>query len=160
MAAPGVRTDRGKNVSHMDGEREFARGTAELSKGNALAALAQFEKAVQVDPQPRYLSYLGYCIALQRGQVQKGIGLCRQSIEEDPGIADHFLNLGRILLLAGNKVEALDVLRKGTAVAHHPEIKVLLETIGTRKPPVIGFLDRNNFLNKHLGIFLGRLGVR
>ena len=88
------------------------------------------------------------------------IGLCRQSIEEDPGIADHFLNLGRILLLAGNKVEALDVLRKGTAVAHHPEIKVLLETIGTRKPPVIGFLGRDNVINKHLGILFTRLGMR
>ena len=144
----------------MEGEREFARGTAELSEGNALAALAHFEKAVQVDPQPRYLSYLGYCIALQRGQVQKGIGLCRQSIEEEPGIADHYLNLGRILILAGNKVEALDVLRKGITVAPHPEIASLLETIGTRKPPVIGFLGRDNVLNKHLGILLARLGMR
>ena len=144
----------------MEGEREFARGTAELSEGNALAALAHFEKAVQVDPQPRYLSYLGYCIALQRGQVQKGIGLCRQSMEEEPGIADHYLNLGRILILAGNKVEALDVLRKGIAVAPHPEIASLLETIGTRKPPVIGFLGRDNVLNKHLGILLARLGMR
>ena len=147
-------------MSHIDGEREFARGTAEFSKGNALAALAHFEKAVQLDPQPRYLSYLGYCIALQRGQVQKGIGLCRQSIEEEPDVADHFLNLGRILLLSGNKVEALDVLRKGTVIAPNPEIAALLESIGTRRPPVIGFLGRDNVLNKHLGILLARLGLR
>jgi tetratricopeptide (TPR) repeat protein len=145
---------------HIDSEREFVRGATELSEGNALAALVHFEKAVQADSRPRYLSYLGYCVALQRGQVQKGIGLCRQSIAEEPGVADHYLNLGRILLLAGNKAEALEVLRAGMAVSPHPGIGVLLEKIGSRKPPVIGFLGRDNIINKHLGLLLGRLGMR
>lgn len=147
-------------MPHVDSEREFTRGMADLSEGNTLAALVHFEKAVQVDSRPRYLSYLGYCAALQRGQVQKGIGLCRQSIAEDPGLADHYLNLGRILLLAGNKAEALEVLREGMAVAPHPAIGELLETIGSRKPPVIGFLGRDNIINKHLGLLLCRLGMR
>ena len=147
-------------MPHVDGEREFARGTAELSEGNTLAALVHFEKAVQADCRPRYLSYLGYCLACQRGQVQKGIGLCRQSMEDEPGVSDHHFNLGRILLLAGNKAEALEVLRGGMAVAPHPGIGELLNTIGSRKPPVIGFLDRDNPINKHLGILFSRLGMR
>lgn len=145
---------------YVDGEQEFSRGTAALSDGNTLAALVHFEKAVQAASQPRYLSYLGYCAALQRGQVQKGIGLCRQSMAEEPGIADHYLNLGRILLVAGNKVEALEVLREGMTVAPHPEISALLESIGNRKPPVIGFLGRDNLINKYLGLLLARLGLR
>jgi len=150
----------GGDMTVADGEREFARGVAELKEDNALAALVHFEKAVQADPKPLYLSYLGYCIARQRGQVQKGIGLCRQVMELEPEVSDHHLNLGRILLLAGNKTEALEVLREGMAVAPHPEIGKILETIGTRKPPIIGFLDRENPFNKVLGILLGRLGMR
>jgi hypothetical protein len=68
--------------------------------------------------------------------------------------------MARIHLLLRNQVEALDLLRQGSACGHDEDIVTLIEEIGTRKPPVLSFLHRDHPLNKYLGIILGRLGIR
>jgi tetratricopeptide (TPR) repeat protein len=143
-----------------EAEREFARGVAELERGTTLAAMVHFERAVDQLPLPLYRSYLAYCLAKERGQVQKGLEICRQAVADEPAIVDIHLNLGRIYLLTGNKPEALRALREGMAIESHPAIIEIFTQLGIRKQPPIKFLSRDNPINKYLGKLFSRLGLR
>jgi predicted Zn-dependent protease len=139
---------------------EFERARGELAAGNVLTALAGLEKALGARDEPGWYSFLGYCVARERGHVGRGLELCRAAIEHDPGNPLHYLNLSKVHLVAKQKAEALQVLRQGKALGGSPEIDRLLMELGTRRPPVLPFLSRGNPLNKYLGIMLGRLGLR
>ncbi len=147
-------------MTATEGEQEFAKGLAAIRMGNAPAALAHFEKAAQSAAAPLYLSYLGYCIARERGQIKRGIALCQDALAQEPEHAVHFLNLGRIHLIAGNKLEAIRIFREGLSHCLNQELIAELDALGTRKPPVIKGLHRDNPINKYLGILLHRLGLR
>ena len=135
-------------------------GIAFLNRNNRLAALACFDRAVAMGESPVLLSYLAYCIAAERGQVQRAFELCRDALAREPENPVHYLNLGRIYLHAGNKNEALAALRKGLSFGDEPGIRLILEKYGTRGKPVFPFLSRNNFLNKYTGMILHMLKLR
>lgn len=141
-------------------QREFDQAQLELERNNILAALASLERALDIWDDPLWHSRLGFCLAKERGQVTRGFELCRTSIEQDPGNPIHFLYLGKIHLLSGNTYEAILAFRKGMTLGSNPELERILQSIGTRKPPVISFLSRDTFVNKYLGIILCRLGLR
>jgi tetratricopeptide (TPR) repeat protein len=141
-------------------EKEFLRARKELDEGNVLAALACLEKAMKISDDPRWHSCLGFCIAKERGHITRGLELCRTAIEQDPENAVHYLYLGKVHLVAGNKVDALKVLRQGMQKEASPEIAAQLASIGMRKSPIISALSRDNLLNKLLGFILNRLGLR
>jgi tetratricopeptide (TPR) repeat protein len=147
-------------VIETEAEKEFSRGLKALQEDNSLAALVCFEKANTLGERPVYFSYLGFCVAKERGQIQKGMLLCSAAMEREPENSVHYLNLGRIYLVAGNKQEAIRVLRKGLAYGPNQEIIGLLDSIGTRKHPIIRSLSRDNLINKYLGKLLSRLGFR
>jgi tetratricopeptide (TPR) repeat protein len=141
-------------------QKEFDQAQLELDRNNILAALASLERALSIWDDPLWHSRLGFCIAKERGQLTQAFELCRSAIEYDPDNPIHYLYLGKVYQIAGNTYEALQTFRKGMTHGCNPELKRLLDAIGTRKPPVIPFLSRNNLLNKFLGIILGRLGLR
>lgn len=141
-------------------EKDFNLALKELEAGNVLAALACLERALATWDYPGWYSYLGFCVAKERGHVTRGVELCRAAIAHEADNPAHYLYLGKIYLLTGDKTQGLEALRQGMAAGHNNEIAQLLATIGTRKPPVIPFLSRDNPLNKYLGIFLARLGLR
>ena len=147
-------------ITQNGAEEHFSRGLKALREGNSLAALSCFEKACALDNSPPYSSYYGLCVAKERGQVQRGMLLCREAIQQDPDNPVHYLNLGRIHLVGGNKQETLRVLRQGLGHGHNEEILALLDSIGMRKSPVLPFLGRDNRINKYLGILLTRLRLR
>lgn len=139
---------------------EFEQVLDSFAAGQTLAALAHLEKALALHDNPSWYSYLGYCIAKQRGQIKKGISLCLSSLELERDNPVHYLNLGKIHLLSGNKSEALKVLREGMLKGEHAEIRRILNEIGMRKPPVFKNLSRNNPLNRYLGILFSKIGLR
>ena len=141
-------------------EKEFERARKELTEGYVLAALAHLEKALKVRDNPGWYSYLGFCIAKERGQVNRGQELCRTAIWHEPDNPAHYLYLAKVHLVSGNKEAALEALRQGVLVGGSPEITNLFDVIGTRKPPVISRLSRDNPLNVWLGIVLSRLRLR
>lgn len=147
-------------MSETETDKEFHRGLRALQQGNSVAALTFFERAFVLGASPVYSSYLGYCVAKERGQFKKGMLLCREALEKEPDSTVHYLNLGRVHLVAGNKQEAIRVFREGLARGPNQEIAAQLNAIGTRKPPVIASLSRNNLINKYLGKMLSRLGFR
>ena len=141
-------------------EKDFQRALQELRDGNVLAALACLERALKIWDDPGWYSSLGYCIAKERGHVTQGFELCHQAIKHEPENSVHYLYLGKVHLLAGNKIEALETLRQGMSKGSSPDIERLLVAIGTRKPSVLSFLSRDNPVNKYLGIIFARLGLR
>jgi tetratricopeptide (TPR) repeat protein len=141
-------------------DKEFKRALKELGEGNVLAALACLEKGLKIWDDPRWYSFLGFCIAKERGHVKKGVELCKRAMACEPDNPGHYLYLGKVYLIDNNKNKALHTLRQGMALGNSPEIEQLLATIGIRRPPVIPFLSRNNPINKYLGIILSRLGLR
>lgn len=148
------------SMALMEAEKEFTQALAALSVEDTLTALSHLERALKLRDFPGWYSYLGFCIAKERGQHRKGLELCLNSLAAEPDLPDHFLNLGRVHLISGNKVEALRVLREGMAKGGNPALVRLLECLGTRNAPAIPMLSRNNLLNKYLGILLSRLGLR
>jgi tetratricopeptide (TPR) repeat protein len=119
-----------------------------------------FEKAVQIKETPVYISYFAFCIAKERGQVRKAISLCEEAIKREPDNPVHYFNLGKVYLHAGDKEAAINAFRAGLKYETNQQIIDELNKLQTRRPPVIPFLERNNPINKYLGIILSRLGLR
>lgn len=141
-------------------QKDFDRAQQELDGNNVLAALACLERALAIWDDPLWHSRLGFCIAKQRGHLTRAFELCTTSLEHDPDNPLHYLYLGKVHLIAGNKQEALQAFRQGMMLGGSPQLEQILALIGTRKPPVISFLSRDNLLNKFLGIVFTRLGLR
>ena len=146
--------------SEGEGEKLFSRALDALAADETPSALALLERALKLSDNRSWYSYHGYCIAKERGQVKKGAELCAASMELEPENPAHVLNLARVHLVAGQKKEALRVLREGVSLDGSQEIAALLGKIGTRKAPVFSFLPRANLLNKLLGLLLERTGLR
>ncbi len=138
----------------------FDKGKEALDEGNILSALTYFEKASKIEDNPSINSFLAFCVAKERGHFQKAISLCAGAIEADPKNSFHYLNLGKIYLLEKKKKEAIDIFREGLRHEENREIIDELCSLGTRKPSVIPFLNRNNVVNRYLGIILSRLRLR
>jgi predicted Zn-dependent protease len=146
--------------SAEEGEKLFKRALEALRAGQTPSALALLERALNESDNPSWHSYLGYCIAKERGQVKKGTELCLASLAQEPEIPEHYLNLAKVHVIAKQKADALRVLRQGMAAGGSEEIALLLSQLGVRKPPVLRFLARDHILNKWLGILLSRIGLR
>lgn len=150
-----------ENQAVADGaEKEFAHGMAALAADDTLTALACLERALKLRDNPAWYSYLGYCIARERGQHRKGQELCLGSLAVEPANPVHLYNLARVHLASGDKAETLRVLREGMAKGGSPEIVRLLESLGKRTTPLFPVLSRSNPLNRYLGLLLSRLGLR
>lgn len=147
-------------MSAAEIEELVAKGLAALDNGHTHLALVCFERAIEVERSPLVCSSLGFCLAAARGDLDRGMELCREAIGKEPGSTGHYRNLGRVLLLAGRKDEALLAFRQGLRLGRDEGIVRELEALGTRNPPVIGALHRDHLLNKWLGILLSWLGFR
>jgi hypothetical protein len=123
----------------------FKEGLAELA---ALGDLTRVK-----DVPSAYFSYMGYALAKQRNQIAQGIKLCRHAIKLEFFQSENYVNLARTCLLSEKyRREAWEAVREGLRMdPEHPELLDLERKLGSRKPPVIGFLGRNNPLNRLLG---------
>jgi tetratricopeptide (TPR) repeat protein len=138
----------------------FQKGITLLKGKNPLGALACFEKACALHQSPQIKSYLGLCIATERGRITDAVSLCREAIDQDPGNPAHYRNLGKVYLKAERKTDCLEVLRKGLSCGDDAEISALLEVIGRRKQPVFSSLSRRHFLNRYAGLVTRLLRLR
>lgn len=136
------------------------KGIAAIEEGNTLMALVYFEDAAKLSNTPTVDSYLAYCLARERRQMQQALSLCLTAIKREPTKSLHQLNLGRIYLLAGQKTRAIQTFRKGLKMERNPQIISELKKLGLRQPPVLATLDRDHPLNKYLGLLYRRLGMR
>jgi len=136
------------------------KGLAALEHGHTYLAMSCLEQAMASGKTPQLCSYLAYCRALNNRELDKSIDLAREALDSDPGNTRFTLNLGRILLLAGRKEEAIRVFRQGLASGLDPNLVDQLEQLGKRREPLFPRLPRHHFVNKYAGLFLSRLGLR
>lgn len=147
----------------MSGEADnlYKKGREAFKNGKTLEALALFEKAYTIKPEdPKHKSFLGLCIASERGKIKEAIKLCEDALFEESHNIDYYLNLGLVYYKAGLKLMAIEVFRKGLEIdKKNPEIIAELQALGLRKNPPLSFLHRNHFLNKYIGIIFSKLGL-
>ena len=140
-------------------EDSFRKGMEALAQGEGVKALALFEAAIRLDrryredrPQPRYLSFYGLCLGLQSQRWKEAVDLCRDAVTAESYNADLHLNLGRVLLAAGRRREAWEVLQRGLKLEEqHEGLLRAVAAMGTRRRPALPFLDRRHPINVLLG---------
>jgi tetratricopeptide (TPR) repeat protein len=98
------------------------------------------------------LSYFGLCLALVSRKYKNAIDLCKRAIDLEFYHGEHYANLTRVYVAAGNRKKALETAEAGLKVA--PEDDDLLRArkeLGVRARPPVPFLDRSNPINVSLG---------
>jgi tetratricopeptide (TPR) repeat protein len=98
------------------------------------------------------LSYFGLCIALVTRKYKVAIDLCKRAIDLEFYHGEHYANLTRVYVSAGNRKKALETADAGLKVA--PEDEDLLKArkeLGVRSRPAVPFLDRSHPINVTLG---------
>ena len=97
-------------------------------------------------------SYLGYGLALKEKKYREGLAMCHFAINADICEPENYFNCARTYLLTGKRSEAVGMLNRGMALEPDDKKLVALRlSLGVRKPPVLGFLSRDNLLNRILG---------
>lgn len=97
-------------------------------------------------------SYLGYGVARFNRQVKEGLRLCGHAVKAEYYHPDVHLNLARVHVLARNRKGAVAAIQQGLALdPRHAELRALQKEVGVRRRPVVGFLARENPVNKTLG---------
>lgn len=138
----------------------FAKGLDALHNDHFYLARVCFEHAVNEERTPSNCSHLALAIARSRGEFREAIALAEEAIAKEPASSVHYLNLGRVYVLAGLKREALDTFRKGANCERNPEIIRELDAFAPRSPALFPMLRRSHPLNKYFGLMLTRLGLR
>lgn len=98
------------------------------------------------------LSHFGLCLALVQKKMKPAIDLCKRAIELQFYNVDHYANLARVYVAAGNRKKGLETIEQGLKT--HPEDELLLEVrrqLGVRSRPPVPFLDRSHPINVTLG---------
>jgi len=98
------------------------------------------------------LSHFGLCLAMMQRKFKPAIDLCKLAIELQFYNADHYANLARVYVAAGNRKKAIDVVEQG--LKSHAEDETLLKVrrqLGVRAKPPVPFLDRAHPINVTLG---------
>src|SRR5438067_9563477 len=71
------------------------------------------------------LSYFGLCLALVQKKFKPAIDLCKRAIELQFYNVDHYANLARVYVAAGNRKKAIEAIEQG--LKPHPEDETLLQ---------------------------------
>lgn len=144
---------------------DFVQGQRYFRDGDYQAALSCFKSASQLASDLHayaslYMSYVGLTQVLL-GDVS-GLNLCRRAGQEETHRGDVFENLARAELRMGHRKQACEALRRGLkADRGHSGLRNLRTEMGMRGAPPLGFLKRDNPLNRMLGkiMYRGRRGT-
>ena len=149
-------------AADSDAEELFKAGLFLLKRDKVREALSAFKRALNIKGnEPKYMSYTGLCLALAEGKTRESVVLCEKAVSMEFYRSELFLNLGRVYIVMGNKKKAHMAFRKGMALDRdNRSLRVELEKMGYRKPPVFPFLDRQHPINMVAGKVLYRLRLR
>jgi len=117
-------------------------------------------------------------MAKERGQFREAVRMCQAALVADPNNPAHYLNLGRVFLLAQDKGKAIAIFWKGISTSpgaerggfvgralrgHSREHGLILDELrrlGIRKKAPFASLHRSHPLNRMAGKLLATLGLR
>jgi len=138
---------------------EFKRGVQMLRDARPINALAHFRIAAELEQNnPYYISFVGVSMARAERKWKPALELCESALSMKHNEAQLYLNLAEVYTSSGRREEALIVLDRALAsLGPHPRIKQARLKLGRRRTPALPFLDRQNFLNRHLGLLRHRI---
>jgi hypothetical protein len=149
-----------------------------IDRGDTLHGLIALECSPHLRSIPVVESYLGYCIAKERGRLKEAVWMCQAAVKAEPDNPAHYLNLGRVFLIAQDKAKAVAAFWQGIAKAPGAEAGVMarraqrgharehnlildeLRRLGVRKKAPFPSLGRSHPLNRVAGKVLATLGLR
>jgi Flp pilus assembly protein TadD len=146
--------------SPMDaGMSDFKECLKHFRDGHLDEALLYARRALEIAPKnPFYLSYTGLLAARAERRFADAEMLCREAIGMRHNHPQLYLNLAEVYRIAGQSQEAIEVLEKGLVSAGGDfRIRRALEKMGTRREPVLSFLQRSHPLNRIFGKWRYRL---
>lgn len=98
------------------------------------------------------LSYFGLCLALVQKKYKSAIDLCKRALDLEFYNGDHYVNLTRVYVAAGNRKKALETVEAGLKLhADYEPLRHARRTLGLRARPAVPFLERGNPINVSLG---------
>jgi len=138
---------------------EFKKGLTALMEGHPRSAVASLRKAIEQDgANPFYVSYYGLALARTGLDWSRAEKFCLAALRVMRTQAHLYLNLAEVYRRAGKTEYALSTLSNGLQFTRCDRRLVqAMEALGIRRPPVLSFLDRKNFLNRQLGKLRHRL---
>jgi tetratricopeptide (TPR) repeat protein len=142
----------------------FLLGCAYLKEANYKEALVYFRRllaAYEEDSSsivpPELLSYFGLALAFGESRFSEAVTYCKTAIKKEFYRPEFYVNLARVYLKSDRRSRAVDVLNKGLQVdSEDPGILAELRKLGMRRKPVVSFLNRENVINKYLGLIKAR----
>ncbi|RLB70246.1 MAG: hypothetical protein DRH06_03620 [Deltaproteobacteria bacterium] len=136
------------------------KGIEAAEKGYIHSAQVFLGQVTEHRDTPELHSYLAYCLAKGQGRIHSAAKACRESIKREPNNSLHYLILGRILLMSGDKRKTIETFRQGLRVGPNPLIVDELKKLGLRKPVILKSLKRNHPINRALGRLFDFIGFR
>ena len=125
-----------------------------------LRALTMFLEIYGTDDRPPLtnpkaangLSYFGLCLALVQKKFKEAIELGKRAVDLEFYNGDHYANLTRIYMAAGNRRKAIETAEAGLKIVpDHEELLDARRELGVRSKPSLPFLDRSHPINVTLG---------
>jgi tetratricopeptide (TPR) repeat protein len=150
----------------LSAENAFRKGLGALAENRPEAASNYFRKALDLERDRsksrldmRYLSYYGLSLAQAGLSTQIALQACKTAVFKQNSDPVLFLNLGRVYVITGKLVRAMEYFEKGLRLS--PDHKILrreLARIDRRSRPAVSFLDRDHVVNRWIGRHRSRSG--
>jgi predicted Zn-dependent protease len=149
----GMSTVEVIKMIQVEAFQEFRTGLSYLRAGDANKALPHLTSALTEEPSnPFYISYMGVAIAAKEQKWAEAQELCRSAIRINRRQAQLYLNLAEVYVAADRKQDAADTLARGLRYAPFDQrLKMGLDRLAIRRPPVLPFLPRAHVMNRNLG---------
>jgi predicted Zn-dependent protease len=143
----------GVAMIQIEAFQEFRSGLAHLRGGDAHKALPHLRCALDQEPDnPYYISYVGVALAAAEQKWAEAEKLCHSAMRMNRRQAQLYLNLAEVYVAADRRQDAADILARGLHYAPHDlRLKMALDRLAMRRPPVLPFLPRLHSVNRHLG---------
>jgi Flp pilus assembly protein TadD len=138
---------------------EFKLGVRMLRDARPYVALEHFRSAAdQEKNNPYFMSFLGVSLARAERKWGPALELCETALSLKRNEAQFYLNLAEVYTSSGRREEALSTLDRAlVSLGNDARIRAARQKLGRRRPPALPFLDRQNALNRYLGIMRHRI---
>jgi tetratricopeptide (TPR) repeat protein len=143
----------------LSAENAFKKGLGAMAEKHPEKASVYFRQALDLERERsksrldmRYLSYYGLSLAQAGLSTQIALQACKTAVFKQTGDPVLFLNLGRVYLLIGKPVRAMEAFERGLRICpEHKPLRMELARIDRRSRPAVPFLNRSNPVNRWLG---------